>query len=329
MRLPPYLAEAVEAEIEQVDGRRLAHAAAQISQRYQAGDFSSSAISHDAHRAAYLATRLPATYAVNERVFSEIRSQAPKAEITSLLDLGAGPGTALFAASEIFPALERATLLETDDQWLSLGKKLGAQSLHSAVRQAQRLKRDLRSGFSCDAHDLVALSYILGELNAAAAEAVVRKAWICARQFLVVIEPGTPRGFAVINAARAALIAAGAEILAPCPHKHACPMAAAGDWCHFAQRVERTSRHRQLKGGELGYEDEKFSYFVAGRERQLTMFPRILRHPGKHSGHIQLELCMPGGQMERQTITRSDKRAYRLARKAAWGDAWKNDAGEE
>src|SRR6516162_9742272 len=118
MRLPPYLVEAIEAEIAQVDGRRLAQAAAQISQHYQAGDFSSPAISHDAHRAAYLATRLPATYEVNERVFSEIRSLAPEAEIAGLLDLGAGPGTALFAAAEIFPALQRATLLETDDHWL-------------------------------------------------------------------------------------------------------------------------------------------------------------------------------------------------------------------
>jgi ribosomal protein RSM22 (predicted rRNA methylase) len=329
MRLPPYLVEAAEAVVNQVDGRRLAQAAIQISHRYQAGDFSSPAISHDAHRAAYLATRLPASYAVNERVFSEIRSLAPEAKIISLLDLGAGPGTALFAAAETFPALQRATLLEADDSWIALGKNLVAQSPHSAVRQARWLKHDLRSGFSCDAHDLVVLSYVAGELNAGALEGLVRKAWSCAQKFLVVVEPGTPRGFAVIDAARTALIAGGAEILAPCPHRHACPMAAAGDWCHFAQRIERSARHRQLKGGALGYEDEKFSYLVASRHRPAAFFPRILRHPGKHSGHIKLELCMPEGQLERRTITRSDKPAYRLARKASWGDVWKDDAGEE
>lgn len=329
MRLPSYLVEAVAAEIDQVDGRRLAQAAAQISQHYQAGDFSTPAIVNAAHRAAYLAVRLPATYAVNEHVFSEMRSRSSHAEITSLLDLGAGPGTALFAAAETFPALENATLLEADDSWLSLGKKLAANSSQPALHQARWLKQDLRSGFSCDPHDLVVLSYILGELSSAAAEAIIRKAWSCARKFLVVIEPGTPRGFGVINAARAQLIAGGAEILAPCPHKQACPMAAANDWCHFAQRVERTSRHRQLKGGALGYEDEKFSYLVASRSRPETLFPRILRHPGKHSGHIQLELCMPEGRIEQKTITRSDKQAFRLARKAAWGDVWQIDAGEE
>jgi ribosomal protein RSM22 (predicted rRNA methylase) len=328
MRLPPYLAEAVEAEIDQVDGARLARAAAQISQRYQTGDFSSPAIANDAHRAAYLAVRLPATYAVNARVFSEVHSRSPETEISSILDLGAGPGTTLYAAAETFPVLEHATLLEADDSWLSLGKKLAAQCPLTAVRQTQWLKQDLRSGFSCNAHDLVVLSYALGELGAVAAEAVICKAWSCAAKLLVVIEPGTPRGFAGVNAARTALIAGGAEILAPCPHKYACPMAAAGDWCHFAQRVERTSRHRQLKGGTLGYEDEKFSYLVASRKPSETVPPRILRHPGKHSGHVQLELCMPDGHAERRTITRSDKQAYRLARKAAWGDAWDDANGD-
>jgi ribosomal protein RSM22 (predicted rRNA methylase) len=322
MRLPTYLAEAVEAEIDQVDGRRLAQAAAQISQRYQAGDFSSPAIVNDAHRAAYLAVRLPATYAVNERVFAEVHLRSRATGITSVLDLGAGPGTVLFAAAETFPMLEHATLLEGDEMWVSLGKKLANQSPSAVVRQARWLKQDLRSGFSCEAHDLVVLSYVLGELNSAAAEAAIRKAWSCTRKSLVVIEPGTPRGFAGIAAARTASIASGAEILSPCPHKHLCPMAAKGDWCHFAQRVERTSRHRQLKGGALGYEDEKFSYVVAGRTPPETLAPRILRHPGKHSGHIQLELCMPEGQLEHRTVTRSAKQAYRLARKAAWGDVW-------
>ncbi|HKD80150.1 MAG TPA: small ribosomal subunit Rsm22 family protein [Candidatus Angelobacter sp.] len=329
MRLPPYLAEAVQAEIGLVEGRRLAQAAAQISQRYQAGEFSSPVITNDVQRAAYLAVRLPATYAVNERVFSEIHSRSPEAVITSMLDLGAGPGTALFAAGESFPALQRSTLLEADDGWLSLGKKLAAGSPLASVRQAHWLKRDLRSGFSCDTHDLVVLSYVLGELNQAAAEAVVRKAWSCAGKFLVLIEPGTPRAFAGINAARSVLIAGGAEILAPCPHKNICPMSAAGDWCHFAQRIERTSQHRQLKGGALGHEDEKFSYIIAGPELPASTFARILRHPGKRSGHVQLELCTPEGRKEQATITRSQKQAYRLARKAAWGGTWNDGAGND
>jgi len=99
-------------------------------------------------------------------------------------------------------------------------------------------------------------------------------------------------------------------------------MAAAGDWCHFSQRVERTSQHRQLKGGTLGYEDEKFSYIIAGKIDVASVGSRIVRHPGKHSGHVKLSLCTPQGQIENRTVARSSKSEYRAARKAEWGDTW-------
>ena len=60
---------------------------------------------------------------------------------------------------------------------------------------------------ACEKHDLVVISYTLGELPQAAVEAVLNKAWKCAGKFLVLIEPGTRRGFATVNAARSALIA--------------------------------------------------------------------------------------------------------------------------
>jgi ribosomal protein RSM22 (predicted rRNA methylase) len=322
MRLSAELLEAIERETGKVDRRKLVQATAQLTEHYKVADYSSPAIATEALRAAYLAVRLPATYAAVRRVFSEITLRAPQAEIASLLDLGAGPGTTLFAASEEFRSLAQATLVECDAAWLALAKQLAAASPSPVVQQAQWLKQDLRSGLSCEKHDLVAISYTLGELPHAAADAVLRKAWNCAVKFLVVIEPGTHRGFAAVNAARSTLIASAAGILAPCPHLSACPMAAAGDWCHFSQRVERTSQHRQLKGGALGYEDEKFSYLVAAKTEATTNAARIVRHPRKHSGHVQLELCTPQGQLERRTVTRSSKDAYKRARKAEWGDRW-------
>lgn len=326
MRLPQHLMDSIQVETGKIERRRLAQAVAQLSESYKSGDFSIPAISNEAQRAAYLAVRFPATYAANQRVFSELQLRAPQAQITSLLDLGAGPGTALFAVGETFSTLQQATLIEADDRWLTLGKNLAEQSPLAAVRRAEWRKLDLRSGFFCAEHDLVVISYVLGELAPAAAEAIVRKAWVCARQFLVIMEPGTPRGFAAINAARSALIAGGADLLAPCPHKYACPMALADDWCHFSQRVERTSQHRQLKGGSLGYEDEKFSYVIACRQNLAVEGARIVRHPGKHSGHIQLALCTPAGHIETRTVTRSNKQAFRLARKAEWGSLWKEDS---
>ena len=324
MRLPTELLDAIQQETEKVDRRKLVQATAQLTAHYKAADFSTAAVSTEAHRAAYLAVRLPATYAAARRVFAEINARAPQAGITSMLDLGAGPGTALFAAAQEFPSLQQATMVESDAEWLAMGKRLTVQPQLPGALKVQWSKQDLRSGLACDKHDLVVISYTMGELPQPAAEAVLNKAWKCAGKFLVIIEPGTRRGFAAVNAARSSLIANAEHgvILAPCPHAAACPMAAAGDWCHFSQRVERTSQHRQLKGGDLGYEDEKFSYVVAARSAMPPDGARIVRHPGRHSGHVQLVLCAAEGRIENRTVTRSSKEAYKRARKAEWGDRW-------
>jgi ribosomal protein RSM22 (predicted rRNA methylase) len=154
MRLPADLLDAIQQETDKVDRRKLVQATAQLSESYKVADFSSRAITGEAHRAAYLAVRMPATYAAIQRVLSEIKLRAPQAEVNSLLDIGAGPGTALFAASEEFQ-LQQATLIEVDAEWLALGKRLAAQRQSPAVKEAKWVKQDLRSGFSSEPHDLV------------------------------------------------------------------------------------------------------------------------------------------------------------------------------
>ncbi|HET6843276.1 MAG TPA: small ribosomal subunit Rsm22 family protein [Candidatus Angelobacter sp.] len=321
MRLARELETAVNQETQHLDGRLLAQAATQLSHQYRDGDFSTRVISSAAHRAAYLTVRLPATLAAIWRVLSEVHSRADEVAVHDLLDLGSGPGAALFAASEVFPSLAGATLLESDAALLETGKRLAAHSSLPAVRNALWRLHDLRSGLKNHSADLVTASYVLGELPSGAAETLVRQAWTSTREFLVLVEPGTPRGFGVINKARSLLIASGAHILAPCPHAGPCPLAASGDWCHFAQRIERTAQHRRLKGGALGHEDEKLSYVVASRRDLRPASARIVRHPQKYSGYVKLTLCTTQG-IESRTVSRSQKENYKPARKAEWGDAW-------
>src|SRR5262249_1016077 len=321
MCLPLELAAAIQREIEGVNRSELVQAAVQLTQRYKAANFSTPAIQTKAQRAAYLAVRVPATFAANLRVFQEIRRFSGEVTISSVLDLGAGPGTAVHAASEVFPSLEQATLFEVDGRLIELGKRMSCESSQPTLRNSRWIQQDITTSFTGPQHDLVVISYVLGELSETAAAKVVLRAWENTREFLAIVEPGTMRGFGFILRARNLLIGAGAHILAPCPHALECPMAAAGDWCHFAERLERTAIHRQLKAGELGYEDEKFSYVVASRRALARVATRIVRHPQKHGGHIQLTLCTPEG-LKSRTIGKSQKSIYNHARKAEWGDAW-------
>jgi ribosomal protein RSM22 (predicted rRNA methylase) len=138
---------------------------------------------------------------------------------------------------------------------------------------------------------------------------------------LVIVGPGTPKDFERLVGLRRSLISAGAHLVAPCPHHDECPMWAANDWCHFAQRIERTAVHRRLKQGSLGYEDEKFSFLVAAKQPIGRASARIVRHPQKNPGHVQLQLCTPTG-LQRETIGKSQRERYRAARKSEWGDSW-------
>jgi ribosomal protein RSM22 (predicted rRNA methylase) len=154
---------------------------------------------------------------------------------------------------------------------------------------------------------------------------------------VLLVEPGTPAGHSRILAARQRLLAAGYSVAAPCPHDSGCPLAAAGDWCHFAARVQRSALHRQVKGADLSYEDEKFSYVAGARlvdsaggsggssPRDGTVsWPsaRIVRRPQLRKGLVVLDLCTAGGESASRPVGKSKGDLYRQARKAAWGDRW-------
>jgi ribosomal protein RSM22 (predicted rRNA methylase) len=320
MKLPEELRAAIEIETEAIPHRDLTLAVAELTESYKQGSTGGPAINSAAKLGAYLQVRLPATFAANWRVFREIAALTPGWQPGSVLDLGAGPGTGMWAAAEVFPSIGSFALVERDRKILEAGRRLAQSSHMQAVREAVWLQSDLAQNAAAAA-DLVVISYALGELTPQQRRSAIEFALSRAKQMLVVIAPGTPGDFRMILDARAQLLGLGGHLLAPCPHDSACPMEGGSDWCHFSQRLERTSGHRRLKSGALGYEDEKFSYMVASRAASARVTARILRHPQKHSGHVQLRLCANSGLVQ-LTVTKSQKESYRRARKAEWGDPW-------
>ena len=129
-------------------------------------------------------------------------------------------------------------------------------------------------------------------------------------------------GYLRIREARERLTAAGLRVVAPCPHSTACPIEPGADWCHFAARVSRSSLHRQVKGGTLPYEDEKFSYVAAARLEAPTGKARVVRRPQIRKGQVLLDVCAPDRGLARETVTKRQGARYRAARDTAWGDAW-------
>lgn len=321
MELPIELQTAIQSELASQPAGRLASIAEELSNSYRTGQpFNGGKYlrSYD-DVAAYTAFRLPATYAAIYSALSQAKENYPGLNPKNLLDVGAGPGTAMWAAAALWPDLERITLLEREEHMISLGRRLSAYSSLKSMKEAQWIKTDITGTWSVPLHDLVISSYVLNEIPEDKREDFINRLWESTGGILLVIEPGTPADFLRIKQAREQLMALGAKTIAPCPHDKPCPMDD-NDWCHFSQRISRSRLHRLVKSGELSYEDEKFSFLCMSREGGSPVSGRVIRHPQIRKGHIQIKLCTPDG-LQDKIITRKSKEQFRMARDLSWGSA--------
>jgi ribosomal protein RSM22 (predicted rRNA methylase) len=324
--------------------------------------------------AAYAAYRMPATAAATALALRQTRLSLPGWRPATLVDFGAGTGSVAWAVAAELPSVEAMTLLEQSAAAIGVGRAilaaaeaLGSAGNHRASSRAALTGETLapraatfRSwrlpavghtaaglhaadeaatgpGSQPDdvpAADLATVSYVLGELTTAQQAAIVALA-VRAAPAVVLVEPGTPAGHRRILAARDRLLEVGYLLAAPCPHHDACPLASVGDWCHFAARLSRSAVHRQVKGAELGYEDEKFSYVAGIRPDLLGPGPRsdrvlpagrIVRRPQQRKGLVILEVCRRDGTAGPELVSKSARETYRLARKSSWGDRWEPES---
>jgi len=322
MDLPATLRTALDAELAAIPVRQLRRATATLITRYRADRPEAGAplLADDADIAAYAAYRMPATFAAIAAALEQAAETSLAETPRSLLDAGAGPGTAMWAALEIWPELERVTLLERDARMIALGRRLAARAGAAALRDARWEQTDLLDPWDTGHHDLVIAAYVLNELPETRLAEIVARLWTAAGGALVLVEPGTPAGFARIRQARHQLLADGATMLAPCPHERACPLPDY-DWCHFGQRINRSRVQRAAKGGTLSYEDEKYSYVAVARHPVGQIAARVIRRPRILPGRVELELCTPEGLRSASVTRARDRPAYRVARGLGWGAA--------
>jgi ribosomal protein RSM22 (predicted rRNA methylase) len=318
--LPPALAAAISRLLEGVSRKDLASRAETMSVAYREGR-SSIGIKDDADACAYVVARMPATYAACAAVFARLAEAMPDFAPLSLLDVGAGTGAASWAAVTAWPDLKGIAMLDHNPSLRKMARRLADAG---PFGEAEILAADL--GADKPQSDLVVASYVLAELPEASAAATAKHLWESAADMLVLVEPGTPQGFARIRAARAALIAAGGHVAAPCTHDNACPMAG-DDWCHFTQRLPRSRDHIAVKGASVPFEDERYAFVAVTRQPVLRhaegapeVSPaRILAPPKETKPGINFKLCDRNG-LRAAFVSVRDKDAYRHVRKLEWGD---------
>lgn len=270
--------------------------------------------SSDKERLAYLASRMPATYAALCSVLNELKNSLKDLKINSVLDLGSGPATAAWAIQSVFEDVKKIHLVEKDDI-LKIGLNL-LKDEHFFDKITFETN-DILKIKKYD-YDLVTLSYVTTEMKSFFIDKIIKRWFYSNSKIILFLEPGTMYGFKNIKLIRDKLIKLGTKIIAPCPNELKCPMKQ-NDWCHFYVRLARSKQHKYLKEGTLAYEDEKFSYVIATKMDVEKRDPRILRNISKNKDEINVTLCKDG-KILKETIFRKDAKRYKLCEKLKWGD---------
>jgi ribosomal protein RSM22 (predicted rRNA methylase) len=346
LTLPEELRAAIERALSAIPAARWARAAQELSARYreprQGGEGRLASTQADA--LGYAALVLPATYAQLRGAIAATAARIPGWAPESLLDLGSGPGTALWAASDQWPTLSRLAAWEREPAFISLGRGLAMSSGSAALRGARWEQLDLTGEEVSDSpgrrgrsegerrhlpagrkanpeerFDLVVLGHVLNELSPEQRERVLAAAWERTAGLLLIVEPGTPAGFAVVRAARDELLGRQARTIAPCAHDAPCPLE--GDWCHFPQRIWRPDFQRKARGAPSAWEESKYAYAAMARfEQERPIWGRVIREPTSNKAYAEALISAREGVVRHRALKRH-RDAYRRAQGLEWGEA--------
>ena len=314
MDIPEGLKDSINKLLSENKSSNIIENAQIISSRYRKNDGKGKRLlTNELEAVSYVISRMPATYAAVYSAFKQILANYNE-KMTSLLDVGAGTGAGTWAVNEI-ENMSQITCLEIEKSMSNIGKKI---MKNTALDNVQWKSYNILQDEIAEKADIVLTSYMINELPEQKRENAVLKLWQATNKLMVVIEPGTPEGFKNILNIRNLIKEQGGYIVAPCCCNGECPIKE-NDWCAFYARVARSSIHRQAKGGNLGYEDEKFSYIAFSKTPVEITGERILRHPQINSGFVKVKLCTAEGIQEK-TYSKKDGEIYKKIKKLDAGE---------
>ena len=307
MNLPLDLKLQLESLLDGYSLKELKNIASSITEQYKNGSGKGNdLISSELASKVYAVYRLPATYSAFGEALKHTLELYDQ-NIDSVIDVGAGSGSASLTVSHLLPNIKNFTLLERNKYMMEIGKTL--HNFNYINYDLSRDNLDIKA-------ELVMSSYVLNELDQNSRINAINKMWNMTNKMMLIVEPGTPEGFSLIREIRDYLISIGAYVIAPCTHVGIC----LNTWCHFSTRVSRSKLHKDLKGGDAPYEDEKYSYIAFSKKETTPCKNRILRHPQINPGFVELEVCTKEG-FKRIKYSKKDKELFKKARKSNAGDS--------
>jgi len=274
--------------------------------------------------AAYLGLRVPATYAQIYSALLQIQESIPSWEPTSLLDVGCGPGTGMWTAKSIWPSITEVVNVDQEKDFLSLGKQIAEMTdLSVSVTWLQQNIRSLKRKHD-ESYDLIIVANVLNELEQKEGVKVLKEIYAKCTGVMIVLEPGTSYGYAIIQ--KVAKDFSKAENLIS-PYVANSFVRSDEYWIHFSQRFIRPlfQRHirQKMRESDLmasNWEETKYAYVAIGKmESEKTVWGRCIGEVKKYKGYLEVPI-LTKDEIVHKKILKRNKKEYAFVKKLEWGE---------
>jgi len=193
LSLPYQLETAIETALQRVPASKWKSVAKALSERYRSertGKEVSLAKGAD-EALGYAAIILPSAYAQLYGAMAAIKERVPGWQPASMLDIGSGPGTALWTASQQWPTLQKLTAWEREPAFIDLGRRLAKASEQQALISTDwhRVTLGSRLPDQIETYDLIVFGHVLNELPEALRKEIVALAWQHCSGIMLIVEP--------------------------------------------------------------------------------------------------------------------------------------------
>ncbi|RJP47490.1 MAG: methyltransferase domain-containing protein [Armatimonadetes bacterium] len=271
---------------------------------------------------AYLGLRIPSTYAQIFGVLSQVQEIIPSWEPKSLLDIGSGPGTGIWATKEIWPSIETATCIDKEKYFLSVGEELTNKALEK-VKTTWKQEDITQLKVNSAQFDLVIIANVLNELSDSQQKILLGQAYNHSSGIIVIIEPGTSYGVNIIRKTAQTLIDKG-NLLAPYINNSF--VDDSQEWIHFPQRFIRPDFLRrirqQMRTSSLmasDWEETKYAYVAVGKiPPEEEVWGRVIGPIKKQKGFLEVS-TLTKDEIEVVRVLKRHKKEYSFAKNLQWG----------
>lgn len=273
----------------------------------------------------YLSLRVPATYAQIYSALLQLQERIPHLNPTTLLDLGCGPGTGIWAAKTLWPSIAQATAIDREKYFLSCAQEILHDSKMdlSVSWKTLDIKQWIETTESVS-YDLILVANVFNELSEIERERLMHQVSQRSSGVVVILEPGNSIGYPLIQDV-AASVSKDHQLLGPYIHNS---FVRSDDyWIHFPQRFQRPEYQRRIRQSmrennlmASDWEETKYSYVAWGNITQQTnIWAQCIGPVRKQKGFLTLPI-LTDTAVEMTKILKRFKTEYTYAKNLQWGE---------